>query len=42
MLVCVITYWFFVFDDVDKHPRISTTEKEYILSGITSNEEKVL
>lgn len=38
---CAIAFYFFVFDSVHQHPRITANEKEYILSGISQKDEKV-
>ncbi|KAG4080193.1 hypothetical protein HA402_008264 [Bradysia odoriphaga] len=40
MVASAVAYYFVVFDSVHQHPRISTLEKEYILSGIGDQHEK--
>lgn len=41
MSLCAIAYYFVVFDSVHIHPRISNEEKDYILSGLSTENDKV-
>lgn len=40
MTICAIAYHYLVFDSVHEHPRISNEEKEYILTGLSKEEDE--